>query len=92
MSEAPLMSSEFAGLDLLATMVVVVRAEGECLFANAAFENVMRLSRRAVHKAHLPDWFDDAGRLIVIDAHGERHVLDVGDVVHVRVASNENPD
>ena len=35
---------------------------------------------------------DDAGRLIVIDAHGERHVLDVGDVVHVRVASNENPD
>ena len=64
MSEAPLLSSEFAGLDLLATMVVVVRAEGECLFANAAFENVMRLSRRAVHKAHLPDWFDDAGRLI----------------------------
>ncbi len=56
-------SADFAGLDLLATMVVVVNADGECLFANAAFETVMRLSRRAVHLARLPDWFDDAQRL-----------------------------
>ncbi len=55
--------AEFAGLDLLATMVVVVNADGECLFANAAFENGMRLSRRTVQKAQLPDWFDDAQRL-----------------------------
>ncbi len=34
---------------------------------------------------------DDAGRLIVIDADGERHALDVGDVVHVRSVSGENP-
>ena len=27
---------------------------------------------------------DEAGRLVVIDAEGERHDLDVGDVVHVR--------
>ena len=54
---------EFAGLDLLATMVVVSSAEGECLFANTAFENVMRLSRRTAQKAQLPDWFDDAQRL-----------------------------
>ncbi len=33
---------------------------------------------------------DERGRLIVIDADGERHALDVGDVVHVRPASGEN--
>lgn len=63
MTDISLLPPEFAGLDLLATMVVVARADGECLFANAAFENVMRLSRRAVQKAQLPDWFDDAQRL-----------------------------
>jgi BirA family biotin operon repressor/biotin-[acetyl-CoA-carboxylase] ligase len=30
---------------------------------------------------------DDAGRLVVLDAAGERHHLDVGDVVHVRPAA-----
>jgi two-component system, NtrC family, nitrogen regulation sensor histidine kinase GlnL len=63
MTDNYLLPAEFAGLDLLATMVVVVSADGECLFANAAFENVMRLSRRAVQKAQLPDWFDDPQRL-----------------------------
>ena len=37
------------------------------------------------------DDVDDAGRLVVIDANGERHVLDVGDVVHVRPAAAEPP-
>ena len=63
MTESQLTPAAFAGLDLLATMVVIVGADGECLFANAAFENVMRLSRRAVQRAQLPDWFDDAQRL-----------------------------
>ncbi|MFN3861560.1 MAG: nitrogen regulation protein NR(II) [Roseateles sp.] len=63
MTDLPLLPAEFAGLDLLATMVVVVRADGECQFANAAFENAMRLSRRAVQRAQLPDWFDDPQRL-----------------------------
>ena len=56
--------AEFAGLDQLATMVVVVGAGGECLLANAQFESVMRLSRRSVHKALLPDWFEDRQRLV----------------------------
>jgi two-component system nitrogen regulation sensor histidine kinase GlnL len=63
MTDTSLLPAEFAGLDLLATMVVVANADGECLFANAAFENIMRLSRRAVQRAQLPDWFDDAQRL-----------------------------
>jgi two-component system nitrogen regulation sensor histidine kinase GlnL len=64
MTDHSLLPAEFAGLDLLATMVVVTSAAGECLFANAAFEDTMRLSRRAVQRAHLPDWFDDAQRLL----------------------------
>jgi two-component system nitrogen regulation sensor histidine kinase GlnL len=55
--------SGFETFDMLATMVAVVRPDGECLFANAAFENVMRLSRRAVERSNLYDWFVDAGRL-----------------------------
>ncbi|MDC8771221.1 nitrogen regulation protein NR(II) [Roseateles albus] len=55
--------SGFEAFDMLATMVAVVRPDGECLFANAAFENVMRLSRRAVERSNLYDWFADAGRL-----------------------------
>ncbi|MCY4746615.1 nitrogen regulation protein NR(II) [Pelomonas sp. UHG3] len=64
MTDHSLLPAEFAGLDLLATMVVVTSAAGECLFANAAFEDTMRLSRRAVQRAQLPDWFDDAQRLL----------------------------
>lgn len=48
---------------MLATMVAVIRPDGECLFANAAFENVMRLSRRTVQGVNLFDWFADAARL-----------------------------
>lgn len=63
MTEPQSLPLEFAGLDLLATMVIVTSADGECLFANTAFENVMRLSRRAVQRAAVRDWFDDAQRL-----------------------------
>jgi BirA family biotin operon repressor/biotin-[acetyl-CoA-carboxylase] ligase len=34
---------------------------------------------------------DDSGRLMVLDAVGERHHLDVGDVVHVRALDGESP-
>ena len=56
-------TANFDTFDMLATMVVVVQPDGECLFANAAFENVMRLSRRVVQRSNLFDWFADASRL-----------------------------
>ena len=56
-------TSDFDTFDMLATMVAVVQPDGECLFANAAFENVTRLSRRAVQRSNLFDWFADANRL-----------------------------
>ena len=49
----------FAALDHLATMVAVVQADGHCLFANAAFESVLGLSRRSVLRGLLYDWFVD---------------------------------
>src|SRR6218665_2087653 len=55
--------SSFDAFDMLATMVAVVRPDGECLFANAAFENVMGQSRRVVQRSNLFDWFSDASRL-----------------------------
>jgi two-component system nitrogen regulation sensor histidine kinase GlnL len=61
MNEHP--PSGYEAFDLLATMVAVVQPDGECLFANAAFESVMRLSRRAVQGLNLFDWFAEAARL-----------------------------
>jgi two-component system nitrogen regulation sensor histidine kinase GlnL len=47
-------------LDHLATMVAVVEPDGRCLFANAAFEEVLGLSRRSVMRESIFDWFVDA--------------------------------
>ncbi|EWS54605.1 Nitrogen regulation protein NR(II) [Methylibium sp. T29] len=49
--------------DLLATMVAVVQPDGRCLFANAAFENVLGLSRRNVLRRDWFEWFVDPSLL-----------------------------
>lgn len=49
--------------DLLATMVALVRPDGVCLFANAAFENVLGLSRRSVLRREWFDWFVESDLL-----------------------------
>ncbi len=43
--------------DFLATMVAVVEPQGQCLFANTAFEEVLGLSRRSVLHESIFDWF-----------------------------------
>ncbi len=53
----------FAAFDHLATMVAVVNPEGDCVFANASFENVMGLSRRSVQRGLVFDWFVDSQRI-----------------------------
>ena len=47
----------FQSLDLLATLVAVVRGDGSVLFANAALEDAMGMSRRAIAGMKLPDCF-----------------------------------
>jgi two-component system nitrogen regulation sensor histidine kinase GlnL len=51
--------SPYTALDHLATMVAIVQPDGRCLFANAAFEHVLGLSRRSVLRGSLFDWFVD---------------------------------
>jgi two-component system nitrogen regulation sensor histidine kinase GlnL len=46
--------------DLLATLVAVVRSDGTALFANAALEDALGVSRRTIVGAHFPDNFTDA--------------------------------
>ncbi len=63
MTEIPPIQQELASFDLLATMVVVVDAEGACLFANMAFENVTRVSRKTLVGTRLQDMFSEPLRL-----------------------------
>ncbi len=60
--------------DHLATMVAVVEPDGHCLFANAAFEEVLGLSRRSVMRDSIFDWFVDPTLLrdiVTAVAHNE---------------------
>ena len=61
--EAALTPASYQAFDYLATMVAVIRPDGHCLFANATFEQVLGLSRRAVLRSVLFDWFADADKL-----------------------------
>mgnify|MGYP001344796207 CR=1 FL=1 len=49
--------SGYAAFDHLATMVTVVGTSGQCVFANAAFENVLGLPRRVLERRPVFDWF-----------------------------------
>ena len=55
-----LLPSTLEAFDHLATMVAVIEPDGQCLFANVAFEEELGLSRRSVLRESLFDWFEDA--------------------------------
>ncbi len=50
-------------LDMLATMVAVVGRDTSIRYANAALEDAVGLSRRALTRGQLADWFVDSRRL-----------------------------
>jgi two-component system nitrogen regulation sensor histidine kinase GlnL len=50
----------FQAFDHLATLVAILTAQGQCVFANAAFESVLQVSRRTVLRTQFFDWFVDA--------------------------------
>lgn len=56
-NQPPLLGQRFEALDLLATLVAVVDAQGRVLFANAALEDAVGLSRRSIAGVSLADWF-----------------------------------
>lgn len=49
--------------DHLATMVAVIEPDGQCLFANVAFEEELGLSRRSVLRESIFDWFEEPALL-----------------------------
>jgi len=49
--------SRFQSLDLLATLVAVVTADGAVLFANSALEDALGISRRAIEGSNLLQFF-----------------------------------
>jgi two-component system nitrogen regulation sensor histidine kinase GlnL len=48
---------DFHSFDLLSTLIAVIRTQGEVLFANAALEDALGISRRTVVGSHFPDCF-----------------------------------
>jgi two-component system nitrogen regulation sensor histidine kinase GlnL len=54
---------DFDSFDLLATMVALVRPDGQCLLANATLENTMGMSRRALQRGNLLEWLAEPARL-----------------------------
>jgi two-component system nitrogen regulation sensor histidine kinase GlnL len=55
-SSPPGPQCRFAALDLLATLTAVVNHQGAILFANAALEDAIGLSRRSIAGVPLTDW------------------------------------
>lgn len=51
--------AEFAAFDLLATLVAVVQPDARVLHANATFENLLGVPRRALLATALTDWLAD---------------------------------
>ncbi len=60
---ASLTSQCFVAFDLLATLVAVVHSDGTVVFANAALEDAMGISRRTIVGSHFPDAFTEPAHL-----------------------------
>ena len=50
---------DYEAYDQLGTMVAVARSDGHCLFANSTLENAVAVSRRALLRGNVTDWFID---------------------------------
>jgi two-component system, NtrC family, nitrogen regulation sensor histidine kinase GlnL len=50
---------QFDVFDQLATMVAIARSDGHCLLANSTLENTAAVSRRALLRGNVLDWFID---------------------------------
>ena len=56
-------TERFHSLDLMSTLVAVLRSEGAVQFANAALENTLGLSRRTLEGADFSSFFTDPALL-----------------------------
>ena len=58
-STSSLAEPRFQAFDLLATLVAVVQTNGIVVFANAALEDALGVSRRTIEGSQLPDYFTE---------------------------------
>ena len=56
--------AQFQSFDLLATLIAVVRTDGFVVFANAALEEALGMSRRTIEGSSLADCFTEPGILL----------------------------
>ena len=56
-------TERFHSLDLMSTLVAVLRSDGAVQFANAALENTLGLSRRTLEGADFSSFFTDPALL-----------------------------
>ncbi len=56
---ADALPAEYEAFDQLATMVAIARRDGHCLLANSTLENAVAVSRRALLRGNVLDWFID---------------------------------
>jgi two-component system, NtrC family, nitrogen regulation sensor histidine kinase GlnL len=62
-SAAAAQAAAFQPFDLLATLVAVIRTDGFVLFANAALEDALGMSRRSIEGSSFPQAFTDPQQL-----------------------------
>jgi len=55
--------AHFDAFDQLATMVAIAGADGRCRLANSTLENTVGVSRRALLRGNVLEWFVDPGAL-----------------------------
>ena len=55
----PLSPAACEAYDQLGTMLAIARGDGRCLFANSTLENAVAVSRRALLRGNVGDWFID---------------------------------
>ncbi len=53
------LAQRYEAFDQLATMVAIARSDGHCLLANSTLENALAVSRRALLRGSVLDWFID---------------------------------
>ena len=96
----------FQAFDQLATLVVVVAPDGQCVWANTALENTLGVSRRNLQRSNVKEWLTDATplhdtlRMLGLnqvatsrfDAHLRRQSAMKGELpIHVIVSQTEWP-
>ncbi|MGI4845419.1 MAG: nitrogen regulation protein NR(II) [Janthinobacterium lividum] len=69
----PAAASRFAGLDLLASSVLLLGPAGEVRYANPAAENLLELSLKSLQRAPLPELFTNGQELAALCGQALAH-------------------